>query len=126
MTQAADHSTTATLIDPEMLARVDGDRELLAEVIGLFLEDGPMQIEAMRRGLADGDSNAVRRAAHSLAGAAGNFGATDVTASARALEAEALAGNLAASKELFTALQIVLVRMLDRLMVTQTALACAS
>ena len=126
MIQVVDVSAVATPIAHEMLARVDGDRELLAEVIELFLEDGPMQIEAMRRGLAAGDSNAVRRAAHALAGAAVNFGPTEVTTLARALEAHALAGDVAASNEIFPALQTALSQMSDGLVLVQSALACAS
>jgi two-component system sensor histidine kinase/response regulator len=126
MIQRAHCSTDAALIDSRMLARVDGDRELLTEVIELFLEDGPMHIETMRRALAGDDSEAVRRAAHALAGAASNFDAANVTALARGLEAETLAGNLAASKELFGPLQSAVSQMVDRLVRIRSALACAS
>jgi two-component system sensor histidine kinase/response regulator len=113
-------------ISPEMLARVGDDRELLAEVIELFLEDAPMDIETIRRGLDDGDSAVVRRAAHSLAGSAGNFGATDVTALARQLEAHALAEDVVATQQVFPSLQAAVLRLLDRLLVIQAELACAS
>lgn len=115
-----------TSLNRDMLARVGGDRELLAEVIELFLEDGPMEIENMRRGLTDGDSAVVRRAAHSLAGSAGNFGAVEVTTLARRIEAHARAEDLAASKQAFPPLQHAVVQMLDRLAGVQAALACAS
>jgi len=98
-----------------MLARVGGDRELLAEMIGLYLEDGPMLVEAMRQGLADSDCAAVRMAAHTLAGTAGNFDATKVTALAQQLEAEALALDLPAARETFIQLDSEAARLLARL-----------
>jgi two-component system sensor histidine kinase/response regulator len=115
-----------TSINSEMLARVGGDRALLAEVIALFLEDSPIDMETMRRGLADGDSAVVRRAAHSLAGSAGNFGAVEVTMLARTLEAHAAAEDIAASKQAFPPLQYAVLQMLDRLVGIHSALACAS
>ena len=88
-----------------MLERVGGDRELLAEVIGFFLEDCPELMAVMRQGLFDGDCLAVRRAAHSLIGSAGNFDALAVTAVARTLEAHALAQDLPASHQAFSHLE---------------------
>ena len=88
-----------------MLARVGGDRELLAEVIGFFLEDGPLLIETMRQGLADGDYAAVRTAAHSLIGSSGNFDATAVMTLSRTVEADALAHNGPAAHQTFSQLE---------------------
>ena len=124
--QATQPEAAVTPIDSEMLARVGGDRELLAEVIEMFLEDAPMQIDVMRRGLIDGDSAVVRSAAHSMAGCAGNFGATEVTVAARRLEAAAQAEDVAASQQAFPPLENAVLQMLERLVAIQTALTCAS
>jgi HPt (histidine-containing phosphotransfer) domain-containing protein len=124
--RAAELPSEGTSLDSEMLARVGGDRELLAEVIELFLEDGPMAIEAMRRGLAAGDHAVVRSAAHSLAGSAANFGAIEVTTLARRLEAGAAADDLAAANQVFAALQNAVLQMLDRLVAIKAGLSCAS
>ncbi len=53
----------------------DGDPELLLDLIGLFLADGPAKVQSVTEGLAAGDLERMERAAHSLKGSAGNLGA---------------------------------------------------
>jgi HPt (histidine-containing phosphotransfer) domain-containing protein len=68
--------TVATSMETgEMLAWVGGDAELLHEMIGLFLLDVPMHLAEIERAIANADSTALQRAAHTFRGAAGNFGA---------------------------------------------------
>jgi HPt (histidine-containing phosphotransfer) domain-containing protein len=68
--------TVATTMDAgEMLTRVGGDAELLREMIGLFLLDMPMHLAELERAIANDESVALQRAAHTFRGAAGNFGA---------------------------------------------------
>ena len=86
--EAADESTEA------VLARVGGDRQLLAEIARLFIEDAPRHLDAIARGLESGNSEALRRAAHGLKGAAANFDAQAVVALARELEEIGRAGDL--------------------------------
>ena len=81
----------------ELLALMDGDRELLLELIGVFLEDAPQRIQAVRGALADRDADAVYRAAHALKGSAGNFGAPEVVSRANRLEALARENDLDAA-----------------------------
>jgi HPt (histidine-containing phosphotransfer) domain-containing protein len=71
---------------PEVLARVGGDRELLAEISRLFVEDAPRHMERIRAALDSRDGESLRRAAHGLKGAAANFDADGVVNAARALE----------------------------------------
>jgi signal transduction histidine kinase/CheY-like chemotaxis protein/HPt (histidine-containing phosphotransfer) domain-containing protein len=70
----------------EVLARVGGDRELLAEISRLFVDDAPRHLEKIREALDAHDGEALRRAAHGFKGAAANFDAEGVVAAARALE----------------------------------------
>ena len=70
----------------ELLALMDGDRELLQELIDVFLEDAPRRIEDVRHALDTGDAVGLYRAAHTLKGSAGNFGAPDVVGLALGLE----------------------------------------
>jgi HPt (histidine-containing phosphotransfer) domain-containing protein len=91
--------------DSRILARFSGDRELLAEVIGMFIEDCPGMLEAMRQGLLDDNARAVRTAAHSLIGSAANFDATSVVRQARTVEAHALAEDLPAARDAFIELE---------------------
>jgi signal transduction histidine kinase/CheY-like chemotaxis protein len=78
--------TDAAAVSLQVLARVGGDRELLAEISRLFVEDAPRHLERIRQALDAGDGEALRRAAHGLKGAAANFDAEGVVAAARTLE----------------------------------------
>jgi len=85
--QAAERLDRASLLE-----RLEGDEELLAEIIKLFVEDAPRQLVTMRAAIQQGDMVVLQRAAHSMKGAAGNFYA-HVTVAA-ALELEQNAKNL--------------------------------
>jgi HPt (histidine-containing phosphotransfer) domain-containing protein len=81
----------------ELLALMEGDRDLLRELIDVFFEDAPERLDAVRRALADRDAGALYRAAHALKGSAGNFGAPNVVGRANRLEALARENELDAS-----------------------------
>jgi len=93
----------------EMLALFDGDEELLAEVAGLFLELYPRQLKEIRTAIVNGDGRTLERTAHSLKGAAANFGAHDVASCALRLEQMGRDGHLqdaeSTNRELETALE---------------------
>jgi signal transduction histidine kinase/CheY-like chemotaxis protein/HPt (histidine-containing phosphotransfer) domain-containing protein len=76
------------------LERMDGNRELLADMATFFLEDSPELLARIREGLEDGAEETVRRASHSLKGLASNFGAERTVQTARAIEKSAEAGDL--------------------------------
>jgi signal transduction histidine kinase/DNA-binding response OmpR family regulator len=78
-------SPAGAFLEP-VLARVGGDRQLLAEISRLFVEDAPRHLDQIRRAAAASDGEALRRAAHGLKGAAANFDADRVVAAARELE----------------------------------------
>jgi PAS domain S-box-containing protein len=74
-------------IDPDAaLARVEGDRELLQEIIGLFLEEAPLRMGEIRAAISDRNANALERAAHSLKGSVSYFGAPRAYEAALRLE----------------------------------------
>ena len=81
----------------ELLAFMEGDRDLLLELIEVFFEDAPQRVEAVRRALADRDAEALYKAAHALKGSAGNFGAPNVVRRANRLEALARENDLDAA-----------------------------
>ena len=58
-----------------LLEKLDGDRELVEEIVGMFLEDYPVRIAALRDAMSAGDASALGDAAHTLKGAISNFGA---------------------------------------------------
>ncbi len=69
-------SATGMVFDQAaFLDRVSGDKELAREVLQLFLEDFPRQIEVLREALARSEAELVRRQAHTIKGASGNIGA---------------------------------------------------
>jgi len=76
----------AMVVPDQVLARVGGDRELLAEISRLFVDDAPRHLERIRQALDARDAESLRRAAHGLKGAAANFDADGVVNAARALE----------------------------------------
>jgi len=70
------------------LEAVGGDRELLREVVELFLEqDYPRHMEDLREGLARQDARAVKRAAHGIQGTVDGLGGRAARDAALCLEA---------------------------------------
>ena len=54
---------------------VDGDKEFFSEIVNLFLEDLPENVAQIREAIDKNDASELERAAHSLKGSVGNFGA---------------------------------------------------
>ncbi len=81
-----------------LLARVGGDRNLLAEMAGLFLEEMPRHASAIGEALSRHDARSLERAAHALKGSIGNFGAQRAFDAALELETLARGGDLAPAK----------------------------
>jgi two-component system sensor histidine kinase/response regulator len=73
-------------VSDRVLARVGGDRQLLAEISKLFVDDAPRHLEKIRDAIEQRDGESLRRAAHGLKGAAANFEADGVVSAARMLE----------------------------------------
>jgi HPt (histidine-containing phosphotransfer) domain-containing protein len=70
--------------------------DLLARVIRLYLDSAPDLIERMRAGLAAGDHEAVRTAAHTLKSSSANLGAAGLADLCRRLELAARARQVGA------------------------------
>lgn len=71
----------------------DGEEDLLAELIDLFLEDAPTRIESMRAAIAREDWTAMGSWAHSLKGSCGSLGAVHMSDLCAKLEAMGRAGR---------------------------------
>ena len=76
------------------LARVQGDREILQEVVQLFCAETPELLAAMRAAITRGDSQALQRAAHALKGTVRSFGAQAAGDAALRLEVMGRSGDL--------------------------------
>ena len=70
-----------------------GDRRLLCELVGIFVDDGPKRIQAIRAALTASDVRQVEQVAHSLKGSASILGATRLQTAALALEDAAHDGH---------------------------------
>jgi PAS domain S-box-containing protein len=71
-----------------------GGPNLLARVVGLYLESSGKQIETLRNGVRNADAEAVHRAAHSLKSSSANVGAARLSGLLKDLEAMARAKDL--------------------------------
>jgi PAS domain S-box-containing protein len=96
--QLADALPADTVFDRgAVLDSLDGDSELLHEIVGIFLTRYPNQIDKIRQALSTRDSKILERAAHSLKGSAANLLAHGVVEAASKLEEMGRAGSFAGS-----------------------------
>ncbi|MGE3977583.1 MAG: response regulator [Nitrospira sp.] len=79
---------TRGIFDPaKMYQNIGGDSELFAQLVRLFLDRHHTMLAGIRTALADADSIAVERMAHTFKGTAGNLCASEVMLTAGRLEA---------------------------------------
>ena len=91
----SDKRAAAPPVFDAMLApeRVDGDKDLLLEIAGLYLEDVPRVLPELRRATADFDVKAIEHLAHSIKGSVGNVGGLAAHEAALRLEERVKAGG---------------------------------
>ena len=87
------------------LKHVEGDRDLLDEIVRIFAEQCPKTMYEIQNAIRAADLPVLERAAHSLKGSASNLCATGVTQSAAELEESARSGDSSRSREQFQALE---------------------
>ena len=88
----------------------DAGEDLMGQLAALFLLDAASKIAALHASLATSDAPALVLAAHSLRGAAGNLGATDLARVCTALESDGSAADLARAGTLLGELETELAR----------------
>jgi HPt (histidine-containing phosphotransfer) domain-containing protein len=81
-----DMSNDSAFNRDEALKRVDGDAELLFELVDIFFDDYPQALADVRAALEMGDTHRVEQRAHSMKSALGNIGAQLAYETATALE----------------------------------------
>jgi PAS domain S-box-containing protein len=84
--------TVASWDEVAALKRLDGDHELLDEMIDLFLEEAPVQLNELAAALSQADLPALADGAHALKGMAGHFCAEHIIGLAVKLEHSARHG----------------------------------
>ncbi len=93
------------------LERVEGDLELLTDLIQVFLDDLPPHVTALRKAVEGQDARGIEQEAHRLKGAASSLGANSVAASAARLEQSGRERNSAAAQSEWVQLEAELVRL---------------
>lgn len=88
----------------QLESRLDGDAELVREILGLFCDDVPIQLASLESAVAGANWQAAARFAHSIKGSAGNVGGLRVHAVAGALESTIRSGEVAGAGDLLQAL----------------------
>jgi CheY-like chemotaxis protein len=93
------------LDEAAVLAYVGGDRKLLGELLGIFLEDSPGQLQALRDAVVGTDPAALMRAAHTLSGSLRVLRAAGALALVEPLEALGREGRLEGAAALLARLE---------------------
>jgi PAS domain S-box-containing protein len=100
---------------PALMESIDGDREMAAELVKLFIESGDEQLAMIADAVKTRDFSTVGAQAHSLKGASANLQAHSASAAAARLEAAARAGSADAVANLAEALGAEVQRTVDYL-----------
>lgn len=102
--------------DAESALRIcDGDEELVADIVEVFLGDVPNQFEKIKTGFEDNDLEILRRAAHSIKGASGNIAAEPLRLAAQEMEWAAKAEKIPEIRAAFQQVQYEFHRLKTRL-----------
>jgi len=88
-----------------LLERLDGDSQLLSDLIEIYLSESPSLLAAAQRALQEKNGQELARAAHTIKGSAGNFIARATFETAERLEAFAEQGDFSRAQEAMSALE---------------------
>ncbi len=89
-----------------LLARLNHDVELLQELIAFFLEDYHRLMREIESAVAVQDAPGLRKAAHTLKGSLGNFGAQDAVNLAYQLEMGGFRADFSTVESVYAALAV--------------------
>ncbi len=78
---------------PDVLERVQDDKELLLELLDIYQEDFLIKREALAEAITKKDFAKIKEVAHSMKGASGNISAKRLYATCLQLEQQAKEGN---------------------------------
>lgn len=91
-----------------LLRQLGNDRELLRDIVNLFLESAPPLLSDIKKAVARVDSPSLFEAAHALRGSARNFYAHTVEQAALALEVMAQKGHFLDAENAYRTLEVAL------------------
>jgi two-component system sensor histidine kinase/response regulator len=95
------------------LDRLDGDKALLSEIVQIFLDETPKNLEVLRLAILQKDSKTIERITHSLKGELGYLGVPGVSQRARDLEEMSRINDLQCAPESFVALEAEISAVMD-------------
>jgi HPt (histidine-containing phosphotransfer) domain-containing protein len=87
---------------PELLLRVDNDRELLRDLIIIFRDEFPNLVQDLRQAIANNNSKQAITASHTLKGMLANLAVSRATAAAAELEQKASMNDSASLQQSFS------------------------
>jgi HPt (histidine-containing phosphotransfer) domain-containing protein len=96
--------TGPTLDLDSALARLGGDQELFAEMVGFLFEDIPKLHQELRSAVQEKNAPAIRMKAHALKGLVAGCGGVRATTIAQSLEDAGHSGNLNQANSLLESL----------------------
>ena len=102
---ATSQGTDFQLNEVEILARLDGDCQLLADLCDLSLSELPRMTQLLAEAVQGGDAKAVHRAAHRLKGSVSLFGDGPHIADCLTLEELALQSDLSQTPAILSRLE---------------------
>jgi CheY-like chemotaxis protein len=88
-----------------LLAKLEGDRQLLDELVGTFVDDSLDKLAQMAQALNKGDAGELAALAHSLRGAAGFLDEGGLTLAAQEIETLAKAGHTEEARSILPRLE---------------------
>jgi CheY-like chemotaxis protein len=97
----------------EVLDGLGGDKQLLCEIVEIFLAETPKNLEAMRQAITRKDSKKIERIAHSLKGELGYLRVPGASQKARELEDMGRACDLHCAADSFAALEAEILAVID-------------
>jgi two-component system, sensor histidine kinase and response regulator len=106
MQESKDLAVGTSVNLPELLARVDNDRELLRDLLSIFAEEFPRYLLALQEAVAHEDAKQVATVSHTLKGMLSNLAVTKAAASAGQLEQQARVGDQSSLKQAFVAFEL--------------------
>lgn len=83
----------------------EGEPDILAEFVELFLDDTPVRLKALRAAVEEGDERSVERTAHALKGSCENMGVARMAALCNKLQEIVRSGSLAWAPQLLDRLE---------------------
>jgi HPt (histidine-containing phosphotransfer) domain-containing protein len=104
-TSSTREDAAVRLDEAEILARLDGDCQLLAELCDMLLVELPRMMDTLIEAIRIEDANAVHRAAHRLKGSLSVFGEGAHIEDCVSLEEMAMKQDLARAPEVLSSMQ---------------------